>query len=154
MLTETGVIVEITPDAIWVETIQKSTCGACAARSGCGQRVLGEALRGASRLKVLLNGLSADDLRIDQCVTIGIPERVVVAGALGAYLGPLLLMIVFLLVADWLELPELVMAASAFAGLALGALIVRFFSRRHSMNPDLQPLLLEPLLLESDVVQP
>ena len=38
MLEETGTVVKIEPDALWVETVQTTTCGSCSARRGCGQR--------------------------------------------------------------------------------------------------------------------
>ena len=43
MLTETGKVIAIEDDGLWVETLQLSACAQCAARQGCGQRVLAKA---------------------------------------------------------------------------------------------------------------
>ena len=40
MLTESGRVVAVNDSTVWVETIQQSTCGQCAARKGCGQSML------------------------------------------------------------------------------------------------------------------
>ena len=40
MLTETGRVVAVDGDRLWVETIRKSTCGSCAAQKGCGHGLL------------------------------------------------------------------------------------------------------------------
>jgi len=40
MLRESGRVVAIESDAVWVETIRSSLCGSCAAKAGCGQDYL------------------------------------------------------------------------------------------------------------------
>ena len=40
MLKESGKVVSIEDDGLWVETIQQSTCGSCRAKKGCGQQLL------------------------------------------------------------------------------------------------------------------
>ena len=40
MLVESGRVVAIEPDAVWVETLRRSTCGACEVRNGCGHGLL------------------------------------------------------------------------------------------------------------------
>ena len=40
MLVETGRVVAVEEDSLWVETIRQSTCGSCAAQKGCGHGLL------------------------------------------------------------------------------------------------------------------
>lgn len=88
MLTETGNIVAVEPEGLWVETIQRSTCGSCAARSGCGQHLLAQLTGRNSYLWVSLQGRDAGRYRIGDTITLGIPEAVVANGSLLVYLLP------------------------------------------------------------------
>ena len=36
-LSETGRVVAVEPDAVWIEADRSAACGKCAARAGCGQ---------------------------------------------------------------------------------------------------------------------
>lgn len=40
VLYETGRVVAVDGDGLWLETLKKSTCGQCSARAGCGQQLL------------------------------------------------------------------------------------------------------------------
>ena len=89
MIVETGRICRLEPDAVWVETIQRTTCDSCNARHGCGQRVLSRLAGGTTEIRVLLPADSAQQFFVGQAVEIGIPEDVVVGGSLLVYLVPL-----------------------------------------------------------------
>ena len=39
-LSETGRVVAVEPDAVWIEADRSAACGKCAARAGCGQGAL------------------------------------------------------------------------------------------------------------------
>lgn len=143
MLEETGSVVKIEADALWVETVQRTSCGSCSAQKGCGQRVLGEAFHQATRLKVMLNGRSPNAFRLEQCVTIGIPESAVVTGSLTAYLLPVAVLIGGVAIAGWLGLSEGQSVFSGLVGFFVGWLLVRCYARRIRHNPKYQPVLLE-----------
>lgn len=51
MITETGKVVAEKGERVWVQTIRASACQSCAARSGCGQRVLASATGGRANQK-------------------------------------------------------------------------------------------------------
>lgn len=142
MLQETGRVVAIESDALWVETVQRSTCDSCRAQNGCGQRVLGEALSSASRLRVVVGGRPVDQYKVGQQVVIGIPEHVVVLGSLGVYLLPLLCLVGAALLASAVDASEGLVALSGGAGLLTGGLLVRLHSRCYRNSPDIQPVLL------------
>ena len=63
MIVETGTVVAIEADSLWVETIQKTACEVCVAQKGCGTRVLSKLTGKTNRIRVLLQQQSADDLQ-------------------------------------------------------------------------------------------
>ena len=44
-LSETGRVVAVEPDAVWIEADRSAACGKCAARAGCGQGALSALLQ-------------------------------------------------------------------------------------------------------------
>ena len=88
MILETGTVVAVEADSLWVETIQRSTCEACAAEKGCGQRVLSKLTGKTNRIRVLFGAQSPKKVSPGQSVTIGIPEDVIVSGSILVYLLP------------------------------------------------------------------
>ncbi len=148
MLTETGRVVAIEDDGLWVETIRKSTCGTCAARSGCGHGLLNRITDGSrSFIRVLPGEQSLADCRVDDEVVISIPEEVILRGSLVAYVMPLLCMLAGAAGAvRWLPGGEDVLAAlGAIGGLALGFGLLRLHGRRHRDDTAFQPVLVENL---------
>jgi len=142
MLEEDGVVVAVEADALWVETIQTSTCGSCRARAGCGQRVLAGVLSNASRLRVVPGEEGAGAYRPGQRVVIGIPGDVLVASSLILYLLPLFSMLVAAAVVARLGGGEYLTALAGAAGLLGGGGLLRYLSWRVRHHARLQPVLL------------
>lgn len=142
MLEEEGVVVAVEADALWVETLQTSTCGSCRARAGCGQRVLAGVLSNASRLRVVPGEEGCDAYQPGQRVIIGIPSDVLVASSLILYLFPLLAMLVAAAVASHLSGSEYLTALAAMAGLLGSGGLLRYLSWRVRHRARLQPVLL------------
>jgi sigma-E factor negative regulatory protein RseC len=145
MLEETGTVVRIEPNALWVETLTQSACGACHARSGCGQHTLGKVMATTSTVRALLQGVSSTEFSLHQKVRIGIPEDVVVKGALIAYLTPLLLMLLIAVLAEALSGSEAASIVGGILGLVAGGAIVRHHAHRTRNDPRLQPVVLGAL---------
>ncbi len=141
MLKETGYIVAVEPDAVWVETLQQSTCGSCSARKGCGQRLLAKAGQQSMQLRVLLNASDQRVYQIHDSVTIAIPEHVIVKHSLFVYFLPIFLMIVFSGIAHTFFLSELPSILAGILGLALGALCIHFHACVYKNDPELQPII-------------
>ncbi|MCP4211145.1 MAG: SoxR reducing system RseC family protein, partial [Halieaceae bacterium] len=90
MLTENGRVVAVEADGLWVETVRKSTCGACSAQKGCGHGILNRMTDGKrGYIRVLPGDQSIQDYRIDDEVRFSIPEEVILRGSLVAYLVPI-----------------------------------------------------------------
>ena len=92
-LLETGRVVAIESDAVWIEADRSSACGRCAARAGCGQGALSGLFQ---RDKGRVRALSSDDLTAMQCdlgddVWVRIPEASLLSGTALIYGFPLLL---------------------------------------------------------------
>ena len=148
MLVETGRVVAVEGDALWVETIRQSTCGSCAARKGCGHGLLNRIGDGRTGYVRVLSGESAAcEAAVDDQVRISIPEQVILRGSVVVYVLPLLCMLAAAATAHglWPARPDLAAAAGAALGLGLGFALVRLHAWRHRDDRSLQPTLLEVL---------
>ena len=121
MIEETGRVVAIEEAAVWVETIQKSTCGSCSARKGCGHSLLSKLTDNRRSVRAV----NHFDLSVGDHVVLGVPERIVVTGSLVVYLLPLMMMLIASVVADNAAGSEGVTIMSGLLGLGLGFLLVR-----------------------------
>ena len=90
MITETGRVVAINGDRIWVQTIRASACESCSARSGCGQRVLAGVSGGRANQILVNNRLGAG---VGDEVTVAIDESALLGASLLVYALPLVLMV-------------------------------------------------------------
>ena len=148
MLVETGRVVAVDPQGLWVETIRQSTCGSCAANKGCGHGLLNRISDGRTGyIRVLSGAVSARQCAIDDQVRICIPEQVILRGSMLVYMLPLICMLVAAMGADvlWPAAGQSVTVAGAILGLALGFILVRWHAWRHRHDSELQPTVLEVL---------
>ncbi|MHA7809986.1 MAG: SoxR reducing system RseC family protein [Marinobacter adhaerens] len=90
MITETGKVVALKGDKAWVQTIRTSACQSCAARNGCGQKVLAAASGGRANQILVTNSVNA---RVGDEVTIGIDEQALLGASILVYAVPLILMV-------------------------------------------------------------
>jgi sigma-E factor negative regulatory protein RseC len=90
VITETGKVVALKGDRVWVQTIRTSACQSCAARNGCGQKVLAAASGGRANQILVTNSV---DARVGDEVTIGIDEQALLGASLLVYALPLILMV-------------------------------------------------------------
>ena len=144
MPTETARVIALEADALWVETVRRSTCGGCAARKGCGHALLDRTLgvqRG--RIRALPGQLDSSQYRIGDQVLLDIADHSILRGSLVAYGLPLLGMVSGALAAVQL-LPgngDLLAVLGAAAGLLAGYALVRGHGARHRDDPRFQPVL-------------
>ena len=140
MILETGVVVAVESDGLWVETIQKSACEVCVAEKGCGQKFLSKLAGKTVSIRVLRNKMSAEQYSVGQSVTIGIPEDVIVMASLLVYLLPIFAAIG----GAWLfSGSDLQAVAGALGGLVLGGLVVNLHSVRKRDDVRFNPVLIE-----------
>lgn len=135
MLYESGRVVAIESDGLWVETLKQSACGSCAAKSGCGQKLLSEFSANSkfTLVKALFrNELSGEQWQVGDQVVLGINRHSLVKAALLSYLAPLLLMIAGVAITPIFlsqsEFQEATSAAGGLLGLLVGGFIVKTYS--------------------------
>lgn len=154
MLLESGRVVAVEPDVVWVETLRRSTCGSCAARAGCGQRLLDRQHGGGRGLVRALSGdaLKAADCRVNDRVEIALPEEVILRGSGIVYALPIISMILAVALVSALSAGagDAASVAAAVAGLAAGLGLVRWHAFSHRDDPRIQPVLQRRLSADSD----
>lgn len=150
MIIETGRVASIEQEGLWVETVQRSTCGACAAQKGCGQSLLARLAGHSPYLWVPLQGRNAVDFSLHHEVKFGIPEAIVANGSMLVYLLPLVVLVAMTAIADALWQHEGVTIFAATLGLLLGGGVVRILSYISRNDIRFQPVIVdgqEPITL-------
>jgi sigma-E factor negative regulatory protein RseC len=153
MLTETGRVVALEADSLWVETIRQSTCGTCAAQKGCGHSLINQISDGSrSFIRVLPGKLTPKACAINDQVRISIPEEVILRGSLIVYMLPLFSMLAGAVSAVNLFSghQDMLAIVGAIFGFTLGVAAVRWHAWIHRDDSSLQPTLLE--ILKPDTV--
>ncbi|MEM6774279.1 MAG: SoxR reducing system RseC family protein [Pseudomonadota bacterium] len=157
MLTETGRVVGLDGETVWVETLRQSTCGACSARSGCGHGLLNSALPGGSRalVKARLHGDLRQPISLQDYVEVALPERSFLTAAAALYLLPLITAVLAALLAEafWSGAGASLDAAVALAsllGLGAGLGVVHWLSRRQLATGSYIPLVTARIASQRD----
>ncbi|WP_226664874.1 SoxR reducing system RseC family protein [Microbulbifer aggregans] len=141
MIEERGRVVALGQDGIWVETVQRSSCHGCAAKSGCGTGLLGDFWSNTSRIHVPVAPRQLSQLALHDTVVIGISENTLASSALIVYLLPLVGMLAGAQLGNMLAAePGAIIVA--LAGLVGGGIGVRWFGSRNRNNPAMVPQLL------------
>jgi sigma-E factor negative regulatory protein RseC len=149
MLTETGRVLALEDGVAWVETLRQSTCGACAARSGCGHGLLNTARADSSRgvVKALVPKSTGLSLNVHDTVELALPERSFLSAASMLYVVPLVTTLGAAILTEHLFLAEgapaaaadLQVSLAAIVGLTGGLLAVRWHARHTRDDPAYQP---------------
>lgn len=143
MIEETGRVVAVDYNEVWIETIRKSGCSGCSARSGCGQGLLSKIKDGTRNHIRLQTELG---LQVGDEVILGLPEQAFIRSSFLAYGLPLLALIAAVLLADMgLGLSEPWVILAALIGLAAGFVVVRLLSRLGGHRGDFQPVIVRAI---------
>jgi len=128
MITETGRVVAVEPDSLWVETIRQNTCGSCVAQKGCGHGLMNKLTsrnHQAHHVRALVDPTDSQGYSLNDEVEIAVAEHVLVKAALFVYLAPLLALLAGAITASQLGLSDGFVALGAFFGFVFGLFIVR-----------------------------
>jgi sigma-E factor negative regulatory protein RseC len=140
MLQERAKVVALEEHGAWVETQRKSACGGCAQGGSCGTGALAQWFKPA----VTRFHIQAErPLQLGEEVWIGLDERALLRSALLVYLLPLLGLFMAALAWQALGGGETGSVLAGLAGLAVGFVAVRGFSRRFAKDARYHPVLLE-----------
>lgn len=130
-MLETGRVVALERDAVWIETAEKSSCGSCAAKQACGQNLLSSMYpERARQLKVSIVEHSGAMPKLHDEVSFELPDNALLFGALRVYLVPLAAMILAPLVLTNWTASELALIISSMIGLGVGVAASRALDRR------------------------
>ena len=143
MIEERGRVVAVEGKQVWVETIQQSACGSCAAKSTCGQGLVAKYTSG-KRNHIRL--ITDHRVSVGDQVLLGIEENTLVKSAFLAYGLPLFLFVLTAGVADNLfAVSEPWVIVAGLLGLSLGFVLVRLISGLRSGASSFQPVILKVL---------
>ena len=148
MLTETGRVVAIESQGVWVETMRQSTCGSCAVQKGCGHSLLNRIYPGRSvHVWALLDKNLGKTYQLGDEVSISIPEEIILRGSVIVYMIPLFSMMCLALGASSMASAnsDLIAMAGALVGFGLGVAVVRWHAWRHRGDVRLQPVVINPV---------
>ena len=152
MITETGHVVAIDPDGLWVETLKKSACAQCSAQKGCGQKVVSDHLSGANMTMIkafFAETSSSEAWHVGDQAVLGVDEFTLVKSALLAYVVPLVLMIFFAVLVSFYTAQDVYVVVSALLGLAVGGGITRFLLRYTKDAKGYHPVVLSKVISSS-----
>ena len=145
MRIESGQVVSVEVDCLWVQTVQRSTCGSCVAQKGCGQSLLAKWAGRPHYLRVLLQGRKASSFEVGATIDVGIPEDIVALGAMFVYILPLLTLLLGASLGHFLFVGELPAVLGAVFGTATGAFAVRCHAAHYRNDSRFQPVVVERL---------
>lgn len=142
MIEEFGKVVKVDSQGAWVETMRQSACASCAARNGCGQKLLVQAGQ-EKRFIFLVKIPDAVYVKPDDNVLLGIAEGAFLKATIFMYLLPLLGLFLGAVLGDILWGNELATIATAFMAMVAGFAFVRFGSVSFFSSCQYQPTLIK-----------
>ena len=146
MLKENAFIVGVEDGIAWVETLRKTSCGSCQARSSCGTSVLQKVL-GNKRTRLQVN--NPKQFSVGDEVILGLHEDALVKGSLLLYALPLVAMFGFAFVGILvftlfeMEFTEGYSILFSLTGLAVGFWYVAMSSQKLADDTNYQAEILE-----------
>ena len=149
MITETGRVVAVENNGIWVETLKQSACASCAAKSGCGQKLLGERFPGANMtfVKAFFHDSNQDGRwQVGDEALFGIEESALVKGALLVYIVPIITMFLGAYIFMQLTGSDTYTALGALIGLAFGGVGISIFNRNIKYQRTYQPVVISKMI--------
>jgi len=137
MIEESGRVVAVERDAVWVETVRRTGCGRCDEPGGCGNASARLAER---RGHVKARNRARHALAVGDYVRVGVPANAVLQGAALMYMLPLAYLLAGALLGEALQPGDSGALAGAAAGIAASFVTLRLLAR-HGAGPS------EPVVL-------
>ena len=148
MIEEQAEVVEIQNGRLILQAQTQSSCGSCEASKGCGTSLLAKVVgRKFTRFQVE-NNINAE---IGDTVVVGIAEDALLKGSMVMYILPVMGMLVFALLAEFVlsssqQYRDLITAAAAIIGMLAGALISKWYFQRQSSKQLFSPVILRKII--------
>jgi len=152
MIKELANVIAIDKGKVTVTSQIKSSCSGCAQIDTCGSGQVAKALPQAKLTLTLPYDVNAlgHTLAKGDCVVLAIPEKHVLSSAGQVYLIPLLGLITFSAIGQWLFKQqilahELIALAIGLTGGYLGYRLAKFNQKQSKQSENLQPKIIEVL---------
>ncbi len=150
MIEEQAQVIEIQGNQLILQAQTQSTCGSCAVNKSCGTSVLAKVVGRKFTQFQAENNIGAE---VGDTVVVGIAEDALLKGSLAIYILPIIGMLVFALIADYLlaemAARDLYIAASGVAGLVFGSLLARLYFLQKSSTYQFAPIVLRKVVLQN-----
>ncbi|MFV2057514.1 MAG: SoxR reducing system RseC family protein [Thiohalomonadales bacterium] len=146
--------IDVKAGTLTVEVQRQSVCGGCSARGGCGSAVISKVLgrrRSILSVKFVQNDVAVGDIVAGDRVVLGLPERALISGSVAVYAVPLIFMISFAILGEFVGRQltiwdvDTVSALFALLGIIIGIVWLRHFARSIKDNERYQPSVLRVL---------
>jgi len=142
MIEETAIVVDEKDGQLLLQTQRQSACQTCSVKSGCGTSTLSKVVGNRSSQFVVDKTL---DVSVGDQVVVAIEENALVQGSLLIYLLPILIMLGFGLLAEFVFSIELLTILSSASGLVVSIYAVRAILSRSELKQSIQPHLVRRL---------
>jgi sigma-E factor negative regulatory protein RseC len=142
MLEESGRVVAVDAQGVWVESDRTSSCQACSANKGCGQRALAE-YAGRRTERLFIENPMGIPTAVGDRVTVGIEEDSFLRASLLLYTLPLLLLFLGGYLGSMYSETEVPAIIGSLCGLILGLLLARGLGQRLARGCRYQPVLIK-----------
>ena len=169
MIEEQAQVIEIKGNLLFLRAQTQSACGSCSVSKGCGTSLLAKVVGRKFTHFQAENNINA---KVGDTVVVGIAEDALLKGSLMMYILPVLCMLVFALLADylltappsWLLAPQgdhsspsmeitaaiqyrdLMIAACSIMGLVFGSLMSKWYFDRQSSVKRFAPVVLRKII--------
>ena len=124
-IREQGKVVRVEDDQIWVESINRSACAQCSAKSVCGQSSLA---KWAETSNLLAIPAVQAGVKVGDTVKFQVEGNALAVAALTVYLVPLMCLLVGAILANLFWAHDLFALAGAATGLIVGVKLVRWLA--------------------------
>ncbi|VAW50577.1 hypothetical protein MNBD_GAMMA05-193 [hydrothermal vent metagenome] len=150
MIEEQAQVIEVQGDQLILQAQTQSTCGSCAVNKSCGTSVLAKVVGRKFTQFQAENNIGAE---VGDRVVVGIAEEALLKGSLAIYILPVIGMLVFALIMDYLlvemAVRDLYIAASGAAGLVFGSLLARLYFLQKNSTHQFAPIVLRKVALHN-----
>jgi sigma-E factor negative regulatory protein RseC len=144
MIEETAIVIAVEGDDVLLQTQRRSSCQSCSVKQGCGTSVLAKVVGQRSSQIRIQNTLNA---RLGDEVLLGLNENALVQGSLMVYALPLVMMLMFAVIAEyWASTQamntELLAVLGAVVGFVAALVITRFYITNRHVKSAINPRML------------
>jgi sigma-E factor negative regulatory protein RseC len=148
MIEEQAQVIEIKGDKLILQAQVQSACGSCSANKGCGTSVLSKVI---GRKFTHFQAVNSVNARVGDTVVVGLKEDALVKGSLMMYITPILGMLFFALLADYIFAADVserdaLIALFSITGLVSGSLLSRWYFNRQSSGSLYAPVVLRKII--------